>query len=630
MSKSEKKENYDFSGYATRFNVKCSDGRTIRPGAFKKNDGVKVPLVWNHNHDSINNVLGHALLKEREDGMIALCSFNDTEDGKKARKIVEHGDIVSLSIFANQLKQDRNLNVTEGNIREVSLVLAGANPSAFINNVVMHSADGSVATDENGDVMIDEESAEIYIPFGNIELAHSSEGDNVKEENNMENEQENTQTSQEETEEEENLQHAESEDENDDEDEDEDEDSVEKLGEVLDTLNPKQKKAVNVIVGVAIAEALEEAKSNSKEDNEDMKHNAFDKEIAIIRHSDDGKEVKEVETTLSHAEELEIINDAKGSGSGSLKQAVLAHGITNIENLFPEAQSAGQPETVSRNMEWVGKVMGSVSHSPFSKVKSMYFDITADAARAKGYVKGTQKVEEVIVALKRQVSPQTVYKLQKLDRDDLIDITEFNAVAYIKDEMRVMLNEELARAILIGDGRAVDDPYKISTEHIKPVWGDSSTYTVNRALTEVQDVPFAKTFIEDVIRARKEYKGSGNPILWTTEDMVTDMLLLEDKMGRPLYDTMEKLKTKLRVADIITVEPMEGQYRRDGGFQYDLLGVLVNLRDYKVGATKGGEVSMFDDFDINFNKYEYLIETRCSGALTKPYSAITFEKKHSF
>lgn len=623
MSKSEKKENYDFSGYATRFNIKCSDGRTIRPGAFKKNDGVKVPLVWNHNHSSVDNVLGHALLKEREDGMIALCSFNDTEDGKRAKKIVEHGDIVSLSIFANQLKQDSHLNVTEGNIREVSLVLAGANPGAFINNVFMHSADGAIVKDESGNAVIDEESAEIYIPDGDIKLAHSSEDNSAEEENNMENEQENTQTPPEETEEEENLQHAEGEDENDDENEGEDDETI---GDVFDTLNPKQRKAVDVVVGVAVAEALEAAKSNSKEDKEDMKHNAFDNEIAIIKHNDeDGTDVK---TTLSHEEGLSIIKDAKKSGS--LRDAVLAHGITNIENLFPEAQSAGKPDTVSRNMEWVGKVMGSVSHSPFSKVKSMYFDITAEAARAKGYVTGTQKVEEVIVALKRQVSPQTVYKLQKLDRDDLIDITEFNAVAYIKDEMRVMLDEEIARAILIGDGRAVDDDYKISTDHIKPVWGDSSVYTVNRELTEDAEENFAKTFINDVIRSRKLYKGSGNPVLYTTEDMVTEMLLLEDKMGRPLYDTMEKLKTKLRVSDIITVEPMEGQYRRDANFQYDLLGVLVNLKDYKVGATKGGEVTMFDDFDINFNKYEYLIETRCSGALTKPYSAITFEKKHSF
>ena len=623
MSKSEKKENYDFSGYATRFNIKCSDGRTIRPGAFKKNDGVKVPLVWNHNHSSVDNVLGHALLKEREDGMIALCSFNDTEDGKRAKKIVEHGDIVSLSIFANQLKQDSHLNVTEGNIREVSLVLAGANPGAFINNVFMHSADGTIVKDESGNAVIDEESAEIYIPDGDIKLAHSSEDNSTEEENNMENEHENNQTSQEETEEEENLQHAESEDENDDEDE-----GDETIGEIYDTLNPKQKKVVNVIVGQAVAEALNEAKSNSKEDKEDMKHNAFDNEINVIKHNDDGTDEK---TTLSHEDAVKIISDAKdGSGNGSLKQTFLAHGITNIENLFPEAQAAGKPETVSRDMEWVGKVMGSVSHSPFSKVKSMYFDITADAARAKGYVKGTQKVEEVIVALKRQVSPQTIYKLQKLDRDDLIDITEFNAVAYIKDEMRVMLNEELAGAILMGDGRAVDDPYKISTEHIKPVWGDDSVYTVNRVLEESQEEPFAKTFITDIIRSRKEYKGSGNPVLYTTEDMVTEMLLLEDKMGRPLYDTMEKLKTKLRVSEIITVEPMEGKNRKDTSFQYDLLGVLVNLKDYRVGATKGGEVSMFDDFDINFNKYEYLIETRCSGALTKPYSAVTFEKKHSF
>ena len=287
------------------------------------------------------------------------------------------------------------------------------------------------------------------------------------------------------------------------------------------------------------------------------------------------------------------------------------------------------PETVSRNMEWVSKVMGSVSHSPFSRVKSMYFDITGEQARAKGYVKGHQKVEEVIVALKRKVDPQTIYKLQKLDRDDVVDITDFDVIAYIKSEMRTMLDEELARAILIGDGRAVDDEHKISTDHIKPVWGDSETYTVKRILTRGQG-NFAKDFIKDVVRARKLYKGSGNPVLYTTEDMLTEMLLIEDLNGRVIYDTVEKLKTALRVSDIVTVEVMEGANRRDASFQYNLLGLLVNLRDYKVGADKGGKVSMFDDFDINYNKYEYLIETRCSGALVKPFSAISFEEKVSF
>ena len=578
-----KPEKYDFSGWATKYNVKCSDGRTILKHAFKDDNNKVIPLVWNHNHVEADNVLGHAYLEEKDAGIYAYCSFNETEQGKNAKELVQHGDITSLSIFANKLKQNSNKEVMHGIIREVSLVLAGANPGASIDYVVSHADDS------------ESEDATIYNDENALEMFHAQEEDGG---NQMENNpQTNPQNNPAPNPVEENLEHK---------DEPAKEDKT--VQDVIDSMTDEQRDVLYLLVGAA----HEEAKSGG---NQEMKHNAFED----IKN-DKGE-------VLTHDEFVTIMAEAKKNGS--VKDAFLAHGITDIGNLFPEAQAAGQPETVSRNMDWVARVMGSVSHSPFSKVKSIYFDITADAARAKGYVKGTQKVEEVIVALKRQVSPQTVYKLQKLDRDDVIDITDFDVIAYIKREMRVMLDEEIARAILIGDGRAVDDPYKISTEHIKPVWQDSETYTVKRVIEEVQNEAFAKTFIKDVIRARKLYKGSGNPVLYTTEDMLTEMLLLEDNEGRPLYDTMEKLKTKLRVSDIETVEVMENQKRvpETGNYDFELLGLLVNLKDYKVGADKGGNVSMFDDFDINYNKYEYLIETRCSGALVKPFSAISFEKK---
>lgn len=567
---------YDFSGWATKSNIKCSDGRTILKHAFKDDDGKTVPLVWNHNHVDADNVLGHAYLENRDEGVYAYCSFNDTEQGKNAKELVKHGDISSLSIFANKLQQNGNKEVMHGIIREVSLVLAGANPGASIDYVVSHADDS------------ESEDATIYNDENALDMFHA----NSEENSNTPNENEHKDPD-------ENLEHKEKK---------EPAEEEKTVQEVIDSMTEEQKEVLYLLVGAA----HEEAKNGGKQE---MKHNAFE------NIKNDNGEV------LTHSEFVEIINEAKKNGS--MKDAFLAHGITDIGNLFPEDKAAGAPETVSRNMEWVAKVMNSVSHSPFSRVKSLYFDITADAARAKGYIKGHQKAEEVIVALKRRIDPQTVYKLQKLDRDDIADITDFDVIAYIKSEMRTMLDEELARAILIGDGRAVDDEHKISTDHIKPVWQDSETYTVKRVLTRGEG-NFAKDFIKDVVRSRKLYKGSGNPVLFTTEDMLTEMLLIEDLNGRVIYDTVEKLKTALRVSDIVTVEVMEGAYRRDSSFQYNLLGLLVNLRDYRVGADKGGQVSMFDDFDINYNKYEYLIETRCSGALVKPYSAISFEEKVSF
>ena len=561
-----KPEKYDFSGWATKYNVKCSDGRTILKHAFKEDDSKVIPLVWNHNHVEADNVLGHAYLEERDEGIYAYCSLNDTEQGRNAKELVQHGDITSLSIFANKLKQNVNKEVMHGVIREVSLVLAGANPGASIDYVVSHADDS------------ESEDATIYNDENALEMFHAEEkpddtgtkkeGDSTKK------------------------------------------DKKEKtVQDVLDTMTEEQLNVLYLLVGAA----NEEAKNGGKEE---MKHNAFD-EIK----NDKGE-------VLTHSEFVEIITEARQKGS--VKDAFLAHGITDIGNLFAGDNAVGGPETVSRNMEWVAKIMGAVHHTPFARVKSSLINITGEQARAKGYVKGNQKVEEVVTALKRSTSPQTVYKLQKIDRDDIIDITDFDVIAYLKSEMRVMLDEELARAFLIGDGRSAESNDKINPLNIRPVWGDSETYTVKRVLERASgasDEAFAKAFIKDVIKARKLYKGSGNPTLFTTEDMLTNMLLIEDKNERVVYDTVEKLKTALRVSDIVTVEPMEGANRKDASNQYNLLGVLVNMRDYNVGADKGGNVNMFDDFDINFNKYEYLIETRCSGALVKPFSAITFEEK---
>lgn len=573
---------YDFSGYATKCNVKCSDGRTILKHAFKDNDGKTVPLVWNHNHQDADGVLGHAYLEDRDDGVYAYCSFNETTNGKNAKELVVHGDICALSIYANQLKHSKNKEVLHGNIREVSLVLAGANPGAFIENVVLaHSEDGEEVAEE----------AKIYND-GALEMFHSEPAPQPQPAPAPSNEE---------------LEHKEKEDKT--------------VQEVLDGMSEEEKNVMYFLIGAAV----EEERKKKNGGNEQMKHNVF----SDIK-KDDG-------TELSHDEFLDIIKEAKaGANNGSLKDTFLAHSISGIENLFPEAQAVNKtPETISRDMTWVERVMAAVKHTPFAKVKGTLMNITADEARAKGYVKGNKKVEEVILALKRETSPQTIYKLQKLDRDDIVDITDFDVVLYVKSEMRMMLNEELARAILIGDGRDPLSNDKIKTDRIRPVWQDDSTYSVTKVLEPVSDddeehTKFAKKLIRNVIKARKDYKGSGNPVMFTTEDDLTSMLLIEDVNGRVIYDTIDKLKTALRVSDIITVPVMEGQERVDGNNHFKLHAIVVNLRDYNVGANKGGEVNFFDDFDINYNKYEYLIETRCSGALIKPFSALCFEEKVSF
>lgn len=564
---------YDFCGWATRNNIQCSDGRIIRKDAFKSNDGQKVPLVWNHQHNDPANILGHAMLENREEGVYAYCTFNNTDAAKDAKSLVEHGDISSLSIYANKLKQN-GPNVMHGQIREVSLVLAGANPEAFIENVISHGEDS-------------DDEAIMY--FGeDIELEHS---DDTKEEVELKKEA--------------NKMAEKNAPEKDD----------RTIGDVFDTLNEDQKTAVYAIIG-QILEDNGISGNNSKEDDEKMKHNVFE------------GDTYDSNDTLSHSDMQAIISDAKRYGS--MKDAVLAHGIEHIDYLFPEAANVeNMPSFIQRDMTWVGEVMNAVHHTPFSRIKSTFANITEDDARAKGYIKGKKKKDEVFSLLKRTTSPTTIYKKQKLDRDDVVDITDFDVVAWLKSEMRMMLDEEIARAILVGDGRLSSSDDKINEQNIRPIYTDDSLYTIREQIkfsaTATADEK-AKSFIRQSIKARKEYKGSGSPILYTTEDVLTDCLLLEDTTGRIIYDTVEKLATALRVKKIVTVPAMEG-YKKTGedSKEYSLMGIIVNLADYNVGADKGGAVNMFDDFDIDYNAQKYLIETRCSGALIKPYSAIVIE-----
>lgn len=556
---------YDFSGWATKNNLKCSDGRVILRDAFKHNDGNTVPLVWNHQHNESNNILGHAMLENRQEGVYAYCKFNDTEAGKNAKILVEHGDVSALSIYANQLRQQGS-NVMHGEIREVSLVLAGANPGAFIDSIIKHG--------ETSDM-------EAIIYTGE-ELCHGEEAN--KEDNKT------------------------------------DGNKTEKtVQDVFDTLNEEQKTVVYALIGQALESDQETQNENNKKNGgeETMKHNLFDNET-----NENKGEV------LTHAEMQNIIGDAKRYGS--MRESALQHGITNIEYLFPDAKTInGTPEFIKRDTGWVANVMGGVHHTPFSRIKSMFADITGDEARALGYIKGNLKKEEVFSLLKRTTDPQTIYKKQKLHRDDVIDITDFDVVAWLKAEMRMMLDEEIARAVLIGDGRLSSSDDKIQETHIRPIWTDSELYTINHLLTfknaDTADAR-AKAFIKGAIKSRKEYKGSGQPSLYCTEDILTDCLLLEDNNGRIIYDSEDKLRTALRVKEIITVPVMEGAKRNVSGERF-LMGIIVNLKDYNIGADKGGAVNMFDDFDIDYNAQKYLIETRCSGALIKPKSAIAIEYK---
>lgn len=559
------KNTYDFSGWATKNDLKCSDGRTIRKDAFKDCDGMTVPLVWNHDHTEAFNVLGHAELENRPEGVYTYGYLNDTEMGRHAKELVRHGDITSLSIYANKLQQVGG-NVMHGVIREVSLVLAPANPGAHITDVIEHS-----------DIMGDYEDGDAYIECGDAPVLRHEEESKPEEE----------------------LKHN---------DEGENKMADKTLKDVIDTMTEEQKEAMYTVVGLALEE-----NTGEDEEDDDMKHNVFENDNE--------------ENTLSHAEMNEILAD--GKRYGSLKESFLQHGIDNIEMLFPDNKAlTTQPEFYKRDMSWVDVVMNGVHHTPFSRIKSTYADITADEARAKGYVKGNVKVDEVIAVLKRTTNPTTIYKKQKLDRDDVVDITDFDVVSWLKGEMRMMLNEELARAFLVGDGRSSAADDKINETNIRPIWTDDDVYTIKTLVTVAQnatDDAKAKAIIRAAVKSRKDYKGSGNTVFFTTEDYVTDMLLMEDSTGRIIYDSLDKLATAMRVRKIVTVPVMEGLHRTVGAATHDLVGIIVDLSDYNVGADKGGAVNMFDDFDIDYNAQKYLIETRCSGALTKPKSAIAIE-----
>lgn len=600
---------YDFSGYATRNNIKCSDGRVIMRDAFKDNDHKKVPLVWQHDHMSPDNVLGHAMLENREDGVYAYGCFNDTPSGLNAKELVKNGDVRALSIYANKLKQD-GANVIHGAIREVSLVLAGANPGAYIDTVMVHS-DGDEET----------EDAEICFNLNsNPVIYHSDEVDDKKD--NVDDESDGV------------ISHTDKSDEK-------EKDMANNTGsddktvqDVIDSMTDEQKNVLYTLVGMAADGSLDD------EGDDDMKHNAFEDEDDYMAHSIDFDEILRDAKRCGSLRDAVIQHDLEDvSYADYLEHGTATYGIDKIDTLFPDFKSLNTPPAlVSRNMDWVKVVMNSVSHTPFSRIKSVFANITADEARARGYTKGNKKLEEVFTLLKRTTTPQTIYKKQKFDRDDVIDITEFDVVAWVKGEMRLMLDEEIARAILTGDGRSDSSDDRIFPTNIRPVWQDDTFYTIRAQVdTKGMTTEEAKTeaIIKAIIRARKNYKGSGNPVFYTTEDVLTDMLLLENQIGDVKYKTTDELATRLRVSDIVTVEVMEGLTRKGDASKGDaadsatkdlhLVGLIVNLKDYNVGADKGGAVSMFDDFDIDYNQQKYLIETRCSGALVRPYAAISVE-----
>lgn len=598
------KEGYDFGGWATKANLLCSDGRVIMPDAFAHNDGQRVPLVWNHQHSDPDHILGYADLENRPEGVYAHCKFNETDTGNVAKQLVQHGDIVSLSIYANGLTEKKS-HVTHGNIREVSLVLAGANPGAGIDSVTLSHGEDS---DDEG-IVYSDTSLDLA-----TEVSHSDDTDTPDSE----------------------LSHA------DDNSGKKSEDDEETVMDVFNTLNEKQKNAVYAMIGAAYEATppAKEEENTNEEGDTDMKHNVFD------------TDVQKENQVLSHSDITAIISDAKRTGS--LRDAAIAHnageithaatdddghqvtyGIANVDYLFPDARNiTREPLFIKRDTGWVTVVMGAVKHSPFSRIKSIFADITADDARAKGYLKGNKKVEEVFTLLKRSTTPTTIYKKQKMDRDDVADITDFDVVSWIKSEMRVMLDEEIARAILVGDGRSSASDDKINESNIRPIWKDDSLYTIKATVqlgAAETETTKGKKFIKAVLKARKNYKGSGNPILLTTEDVLTDLLLIEDTNGRNIYESVDKLATAMRVSKIVTSPVLENQTRVgvaavDGDTkERTLMGLIVNLSDYTVGADKGGAVNLFEDFDIDFNQEKYLIETRCSGALTKPYSAIAVE-----
>lgn len=586
-------DKFDFSGWATRNDLKCADGRTIRRDAFKDNDKATVPLVWEHQHNAPNNVLGHAMLENREEGVYAFGKFNDTLSGRNAKELVGNGDIVALSIYANQLKQN-GADVMHGCIREVSLVLAGANPGAYIDNVISHSGESM------------DEEAVIY-SGEDIELSHS-ESEEI-EDSLIDEEVEDV------------VEHA-------DKNKTSESDPYgpdATVADVIASLDPTQKDVFYAMMGTALIQGAANAEATAtttttetktEGENKDMKHNVFETDAATGQQK-----------VLSHSEQEEILKEAKRLGS--FKEAILAHSVTDVDFLFPDATNMdNQPPFITRDMGWVSVVMNGTHHSPFSRIKSIFADLTEDEARARGYIKGKLKKEEVFTLLKRTTVPTTIYKKQKLDRDDVVDITDFDVVSWMRSEMRMMLDEEIARSILVGDGRLSSSDDKINESNIRPIWTDDDLYTIHQKFEVVNgatDDTKADAFITETVKARKNYKGSGSPVMFMTEEMLTNCRLLKDKNGRFIYNSDTDLASALRVSKIVTVPVMEGLTRVVDTKTYNLLGIVVNLADYNVGADKGGQVNMFDDFDIDYNAQKYLIETRCSGALIRPYSAMVIE-----
>lgn len=586
------KRKYDFAGWATVNNMLCADGRTIRRDAFKDDNGREVPLVWNHQHNDPDNILGHALLENRPEGVWAYGFLNDNPKSQRAKNMLKNGDINSMSIMANQLKQVGG-NVVHGVIREVSLVLAGANPGALIEEVVAHSEDEGM-------------TAEIYNSAVGLyeggELEHAEEATMAEEKKTTESTSEKKSSSE------------------------------KTVQEVVDSMTEEQKTVMYALIGQAIEDAQggtdenDDTAEHSDDDGEtfeegkEMKHNVFE-----------GSSTAQEKNVLTHAEQLDIINEAK-KHSDSLKETVLAHGIEQVDWLFPDSKNAldGAPGFITRPMDWVSVFKNAVHHTPFSRVKSMFADLTEDEARALGYIKGKMKKEQVFTLLKRTTDPTTIYKKQKMHRDDVLDITDFNVVAWLKTEMRFMLDEEIYRAALVTDGRLSSSDDKIAETNIRPIWTDDDLYTIH-SVYQLAGAASAddncKAFIRAAVKARKDYRGSGNPILFTTEDLLSDFLLMTDETGRDLYPDETALARKLRVSRIVTVPVMEGLTREVASKTRTLRGIIVNPTDYNIGADRGGAVNMFDDFDINYNQMIYLIETRCSGALIRPYSAIAIESE---
>lgn len=554
----------DFDGWATVAGIKCSDGRVISHHAFEQNDGAVVPLVWQHGHDNVTNVLGHAQLEKKAEGVYAYGFFNGSQQAEHARELIEHGDVTAMSIFANNLKQDGNV-VKHGNIVEVSLVLKGANPKATIENVTMAHSDG--------------EGYSAIIKMGDGDVSHEdSEGS----------------------------------EESDSEDESSDEDKT--IGEILSTLTEEQLEAVNYLIAAAIDGESEDSEETNEETEEDMKHNVFEGD-------------KTPENTLSHAAFAELVETAKRNNTTLLDELKHAdYGIENIGYLFPDAKSiTDEPITLDRDQSWVSVVMNGTKHSPFARIKSVLADIRDDKARAKGYAKKAQKkTEEVIKLLTRTTSPTTIYKKQKLDRDDIVDITDFNVVSWLKNEMKGKLNEEISRAILIGDGRQITDPDRVDDEAIRPILKENDLYAIHKSL---ESTTTDETLVDDIVLASAELEGSGAPTLFIAKKRLVKMLLLKDKNGRRLYETEASLAGALGVSKIVTVPQFEGLEHEIKGANHELLAIVVDLRDYTIGSNAGAELGMAESFDIDFNQYKYLMETRLSGSLTAPYSALTISRK---